>query len=86
MDSKVLIKLIVYEMNSSFDVFIPVNEYIWKIKKLLVKSIGDLNNIRIDINKECILLNKDNNKIYSNNDIVIDTDIRNGTEIVLMFR
>lgn len=86
MDSKVLIKLIVYEMNFSFDVFIPVNEYIWKIKKLLVKSIGDLNNIKIDINKECILLNKDNNIIYSNNDIVIDTDIRNGTEIVLMFR
>ena len=33
MNNKVLVKLLVPELNSSFDIFLPVNELIWKIKK-----------------------------------------------------
>lgn len=82
MKNKVLIKLIVPEYNSEFDLFIPVNEVVWKIKKLTIRAISDLLNIDIDIKTDFILINKDNGKIYSNNDIVIDTDIRNGTELL----
>ena len=56
---------------------------IWKIKKLIIKSISDITNISLDINNEYILINKDNSKIYDNNEIVINTDIRNGTELIL---
>ena len=35
MNNKVLIKLIVPEIDEEFDIFIPVNEIIWKIKKCL---------------------------------------------------
>ena len=48
MNNKVLVKLLVPELNSSFDIFLPVNELIWKIKKMLVKSISDLTNIRLN--------------------------------------
>ena len=41
MNNKVLIKLILPELDTSFDILIPVNEIIWKIKKLLVKSVSD---------------------------------------------
>lgn len=83
MENKVLIKLIMFDMDECFDIFIPVNEIIWKIKKLIIKSISDVTNIFLDINNEYVLINKDNSKIYDNNEIVINTDIRNGTELIL---
>ena len=45
MKNKVLIKLIVPEMDMDFDIFIPVNEVVWKIKKLAIKSISDLSSL-----------------------------------------
>ena len=84
MNNKVLIKLILPELDTSFDILIPVNEIIWKIKKLLVKSVSDLEGIKLDMNAEYILLNKRNNRIYNNNEIVINPDIRNSTELLLI--
>lgn len=84
MNNKVLIKLIVPDLDETFDIFIPVNELIWRIKKLLIKSISDLSNIYPDENEEYILINKSNTRIYQNNEIIINTDIRNGSEIILI--
>lgn len=83
MNNKVLIKLIVPEIDSKFDVFIPVNELIWKIKKMLVKSISDVKGVNLDMKKDYVLLKKDNGRIYKSNEIVIDTDIRNASELFL---
>lgn len=84
MKNKVLIKLIVPELDETFDVFIPVNELVWKIKRIILKAIGDLSNANIDTNIEYVLLNKDNSKIYNNNEIILDTDIRNSSELILI--
>lgn len=84
MNNKVLIKLIVPELDNDFDIFIPVNEIIWKVKKLIVKSISDLSGIELDLRQEYTLLNKQNNRIYDNNEIIINTDIRNSTELLLI--
>ena len=84
MNNKVLIKLISPEIDESFDVFIPVNEIIWKIKKMLLKSVSDLTGSNIDLDTEYVLMNKTTSRIYGNNEVVIDTDIRNGTELLIM--
>ncbi len=84
MQNKVLIHLMVPELASDFDVFIPVNELIWKIQLLLLKSVCDLSQIQMNQNLNYYLLNKDTNRIYNSNEIVIDTDIRNGTELLLL--
>lgn len=84
MENKVLIRLIVPEIDVCYDVFIPVNEVIWKIKKLFIKSISDIVGVSIDINSEYSLINKNNSKVYGNNDVVINTDIRNGTELLFV--
>ncbi len=86
MKNKVLIKLIVPELDSTFDVFIPVNELVWKIKKLILKSVSDLNNINTFNDLDCVLINKDNSKIYNNNEIILETDIRNSSELILISR
>lgn len=84
MKNKVLIKLIVPEVDSTFDLFIPTNELIWKIKKLVTKSINDLTGDSLDMSKDYILINKLTGQIYQNNATIFNTDIRNATELVLL--
>ena len=84
MKNKILIKLIVPEIDSTYDVFIPVNEVIWKVKKLVIKSIFDLSGGALDLKKNYALINKMDGNQYDNNAVVIDTNIRNATELVLL--
>jgi len=84
MKNKVLIKLSVPELNEVYDVFIPVNEYIWKAIKLIVKSISDLSGGTLNIQDDYLLINKNTGRIYQNNEVVINTEIRNSTELVLL--
>lgn len=84
MENKVLIKLIIPDLDEEFDIFIPVNELVWKIKKLLIKSVSDIIKISLDINSQYVLINKDNSRIYNNNEIILNTDIRNATELYLV--
>lgn len=84
MENKVLVNLEMPEINCSFDVFIPVNEVIWKVKKMLIKSATDITGAKIDENSDYLLVNKISGEIYKNNDIVINTSIRNSTSLYLL--
>ena len=84
MNNKVLIKIYLPELDKNFDVFIPINEVVWKIKKMLIKSINDITGSNLDLNKSYLLIKKDNGKIYKNNEIIIDSDIRNTSELILI--
>ena len=33
MNNKILIKLIVPDLDNTYDIFIPVNELVWRVKK-----------------------------------------------------
>ena len=82
MENKVLIKMIVLELDTSFDVFVPVNLTIYNVKKLVTKFISEITNF--DVNSNYVLINKINSRIYNNNEIVFNTDIRNASEVILM--
>ena len=84
MKNKVLVRLYVPEIDFAFDVFIPVNEIIWKVKKLLVKSVSDLTGGILDLESDFTLINKVTSEIYDNNSIVINTNIRNASELILL--
>lgn len=84
MTNKVLIKLYVPTISKDYDVFIPVNEIMWKVNKLIVKSVFDLTDSTFPINRNYALVNVETGKIYNNNEIVINTDIRNSTKIALI--
>mgnify|MGYP004483423785 FL=1 len=84
MNNKVLVKVSFIELDEDFDMFLPVNELIWKLKKLMLKSMSDLTRNNLDKEADYILINKKNSKIYDNNQILLDTDIRNGTELLLI--
>lgn len=82
--NKILINLYVPNLNQHYDLFIPVNEFIWKINKLVVKSISDLSDGKLLMNQNYVIINIETGKIYDNNDIVINTDIRNTTKLALI--
>ena len=82
--NKILINLYVPNLNQYYDLFIPVNEFIWKINKLVVKSISDLSDGKLLMNQNYLIANIETGKIYDNNDIVINTDIRNTTKLALI--
>ena len=84
MNNKVLVKVSFIELAEDFEMFLPVNELIWKLKKLMLKSMSDLTRNNLDKEADYILINKKNSKIYDNNQILLDTDIRNGTELLLI--
>ena len=82
--NKILINLYVPNLNQHYDLFIPVNEFIWKINRLVVKSISDLSDGKLLMNKNYVIANIETGKIYDNNDIVINTDIRNTSKLALI--
>lgn len=85
MNNKVLVKVIPLELDKSYDVFIPVNEYIFKVNKMVTKVAYNILGFDVNImTKEYFLVNRKTGRIYKNNELVIDTDIRNGTELILI--
>lgn len=82
MTNKVLIKLYIPCYDISYDLFIPVNEVVWKVVDLISKSCNELSGILMN-NCQFVLVNKISNQIYSLNSTIYETDIRNGTELVL---
>ena len=86
MKNKVLIKIIFPEVGESFDIFIPVNEQIWKVSRLITKSIFDICGLPFDLSSDTYTLyDCINGKLYNPNEVVINTDIRNGSELLLIY-
>lgn len=83
MKNKVLVKIIVPDIDETYDVFIPISKKIGEVIILIVKAINQMNpnNILPD-NK--ILYNRNTGKNYTPNEMVKYTDIRNGTNLILI--
>lgn len=84
MTNKVLIKLYIPEVEERFDLFIPVNEVVWKVTELISRSLSDITSFTLDNTKRNLLINRSTSEIYDPNKIIIDTDIRNATELILL--
>ena len=83
MKNKILIKLIVPCLNREYEVFIPVNERICKVKELLVKCIADLSDSDFDTERIYSLLDPEVGTIYDSRLPVRDTNIVNIKRVIL---
>lgn len=84
MNNKVLIQLIVPELEEKYDLFIPINRRIGTVINLLCESIHDLSDGLFDENKKRVLYNHNTGLEYSVNKLIRETDIRNSTVLVLI--
>ncbi len=84
MNNKVLIRLNVPEIDEVYDLFIPVNEVLWKVNQMIVHCVNGLSSGALDKNKKYVLINKVTGVVYPNSSLVVETDIRNSSELLLV--
>ena len=80
LENKVLVNIYIVSLDEKMEMFLPVNEKVGNISKLLNTTLFD----SIDFDKNNALLNVDTGMIYNNNDLIKKTDIRNGTKLMLI--
>ena len=83
MKNKVLVQLIVPDMEESYDIYIPINRKVGNIIGLLSKAISELTNGVYPISKKTSLYNAETGERYPIDNIILDTNIRNGTKLIL---
>lgn len=84
MNNKVLVSLNVPEIDKTYDVYLPVNKRIGNIICLLNKAINELTDGVFPISEYNSLYNVDTSEVYSLNALLLNTDIRNGSKLVLI--
>ena len=82
MKYKVLIKLFVPEIEETYEMYIPINKTIGEISELLSKLVNDLSKV-YPIKKNACLCNRYTGIIYEKQYLIRNTDIRNGTELII---
>ena len=83
-ENKVLVSLNVPVLEKKYDVYIPVNRKIHNVIEMIKTSLSQLSNGSFEMNSKYTLYNKDNGNAYDMNILVRDSDIRNGSRIILL--
>ncbi|MEG2448134.1 MAG: hypothetical protein RSA48_01905 [Bacilli bacterium] len=84
MKNKILIELIVPDVDKVYNIYIPVNKKIGNIIVLLNRVVSDFTNGAYRGDAKSALYNRDTNVKYGVDQLVRETDIRNGTSLVLL--
>ena len=81
---KVLVEVYVPSVNTSYDIYIPLESKIEEVKFLIANAISDLTDNRYKNSGKIILCNFATGKEYERNLRIFETDIENGTKIMLL--
>jgi len=84
MKNKVLVELVVPTIESSFDVYLPINKRIGNIITLLNKTVSEFSEGCYEGNEKTALYNRDTSEKYDVNALLYNTNIRNGTTLILL--
>ena len=84
MKNKVLVQLVVPILEESYDVFLPGNRKIGNIIGLVSKIVSEISGGYFVANETNSLYSGDTGDKYSMDVLLINTDIRNGSKIILM--
>ena len=85
MKNKYLITVIIPELEMEFDMYVPNNKKIGTIKECILKSISELSdNTFVKTANEVRMFNRETGIDYDNDIFVKDSNIRNGSRIILM--
>lgn len=83
-NNKVLVKLIVPEIDKSFDVYLPINKKVGNIINLLNKSLAEISNNQIILSNNNKIYNVRTKELYQSDILLSNTNIRNGTNLVII--
>lgn len=77
-------ELIVPEIDKTYQIYLPINKKIGNIINLLNEAIFELSNGELPQSKSNSLYNVDTLEMYLSDTLLINTNIRNGTRLVLI--
>lgn len=84
MEYKVLVSINVPSLETKFDVYIPVNRKVYNVINMFKTSLYELSLGSFDMQNDYILYNALTGAVYDMNVLIRDTDIRNGSSIILL--
>ena len=82
--NKVLVELVVPEIDKTYQIYLPINKKIGNIINLLNEAVFELSNGELPQSKSNSLYNVDTLEKYLPDILLINTNIRNGTRLVLI--
>ena len=84
MKNKVVVELYVRTIDEIYNLYLPVNRKIGNIIALLNKSLTEVTNGEFVGNEYTMLYNRNTGEMYDVNLSLRETNIRNGSSIVLL--
>ncbi len=81
---EVLVKLYVPTIDQQYDIWLPINKKIDTVITLLVKAVNEFTKGYYTPSKMPYLYDKVTTNVFDINLRVIDTEIRNGTELIMI--
>ncbi|MCI5790213.1 MAG: hypothetical protein MR031_05955 [Tenericutes bacterium] len=82
--NKILICLYIPLIEKSYDLFIPINKKIGTVKRLIEEGLVELTDNSYIIKENTNFYSKDTGDIYDVNLAVRDTDLKNGSKVILI--
>lgn len=82
--NKILIIVIVPMIEMEYEIYIPINKKIGTIKELIIKAITELSDNEINATFNLTLYDNDTGNILLNDFYVKDSNLVNGTKLVLI--
>lgn len=83
-NNKILLEVYIPSIEKEYDVFIPISKTIGTIKELIENGVIELTNNGYNRQEDTNLYNKETGMIYDVNQKVIDTDLKNGSRLILI--
>ncbi len=84
MKNKVLVSLTIPEIDKRYDIYLPINKKIGNIINLLNKAISELTDGEYPLSNCNVLYNALTKEKYQSDILLANTNIRNGSSLVLL--
>lgn len=82
--NKVLVLVYIPMLEHNYEIWIPINRKIHTVISLITKEINQLTENVFPISSNLCFYNRKTGLIYDKNLTIKETDVRNGTELVLI--
>lgn len=82
--NKILIELEIPLIEKKYDLFVPINKKVGTVKTLIEASLVELTDNAYTPKEESNFYSKETGEIYDVNKNVRDTDLKNGSRILLI--
>ena len=82
--NKVLINVYIPILNKSYDVFVPLQSQIFEVTELIKRAVAELSEGQFMPSRDTVLARKATGEILDINSTVFETEIGNGTKLMLV--